>query len=234
MQTYNLDEFLGKYIDNYLLSDLIKIKENIPNYIHPGNAAYPMTGAICAGIELLGSLVAGIKVDPACEACHSKERSSPKSPFNHYCMHYLSKVDPRYKNFGPVLSQLIRNGIAHSFATKGQVGMTRVEPEPGEENHLVRMTQEGFLVVNVDRLFDDFQKSYELYFKPDVAEGGASRQSALEGYEWLKDKYATDILNIEAQTKNKFNDWPLLHPDFPFMEDLVEQVEANGGLVFVS
>ncbi len=234
MQIHNLDNFLDKYIDSYLLSDLVKIKQKVPHNIHPGNAAYPMTGAICAGIELLGSLVAGTQVKAACEACKSKEQSFSKAPFIYYCQHYLSQVDPRYKNFGPVLSQLIRNGIAHSFATKGKVGITRVDPMPGEENHLVRMTQEGFLVVNADRFFDDFVKSYELYFKPDVADGGDNRQKALEGYEWLKDKYATDIQNTETQTQDKFNDWPLLHPEFPYMDDLVEHVEANGGLAFVS
>ncbi len=230
MQTHNLDEFLGRYVDSYLLGDLLTIKEKVPAEAQPGNAAYLMTAAICSGIEFLGTLTTSQETLPACDACGKPEQLRNKFPFEHYCKHYLAKVDKRYAEFGPIVRELIRNGIAHSFATKGKIGITRV----GDKNdHLVRMSEEGFLVINVDVFYEDFKKSYLEYACADIKKGGSQHALALENYERMRRVKENEIERTMAQVDGKL-DWPWVNKNVAYYPELVDQFEETGEVQFVS
>jgi hypothetical protein len=230
MQIHNLDEFLERYVDNYLLGDLLTIKEKVPAEAQPGNAAYLMTAAICSGIEFLGTLTTKQEALPACETCGKPEQFRNKFPFEHYCKHYLAKVDKRYAEFGPIVRELIRNGIAHSFATKGKIGITRVG---NKSDHLVRMSEEGFLVINADAFYEDFKKSYINYAHADIAESGSARNLALENYERMRSIKEREIERTMAQVENKLG-WPWVDKAVHYYPELVDMFEETGEVQFVS
>lgn len=230
MQTHNLDEFLERYVDSYLLGDLLTVKEKVPAEAQPGNAAYLMTAAICSGIEFLGTLTTSQEALPGCDACGKPEQFRNKFPFEHYCKHYLAKVDKRYAEFGPIVRELIRNGIAHSFATKGKIGITRV----GDKNdHLVRMSEEGFLVINTDVFYEDFRRSYLEYARADIKEGGKQHSLALENYERMRRVKEDEIERIMAQVEGKL-DWPWVNKSVFYYPELVDDFEETGEIQFVS
>lgn len=232
MQINTLDEFLNKYIEGYLLEDLINVRKTIPPKVHPGNAAYLMTGAICSGIEFLGALISTRTVTPGCEHCRKPEQTRSNFPFEHYCKDYLSQVDLRYKNLGPVLRELIRNGIAHSFATKGKIGITRIEGT--EDMHLTRMTKEGFLVINSDRFLEDFAKSYYDFFKPDITNNEDKKQQALENFEYSRSVKEKEINRTMSAMEGKLEDWPRVYPEVDHMDHMVDAVEEYGDIPLVS
>ncbi|MGY4893195.1 MAG: hypothetical protein ACO1N2_00695 [Candidatus Saccharimonadota bacterium] len=232
MQIHTMNSYLEQYIEGYLLEDLTQVHMQVKPNAHPGNAAYLMTSAICSGIDFLGSLVTERQITPACEHCNKPEQVRNKFPFEHYCKYYLAKVDKRYENLGPVLRELIRNGIAHSFATKGKIGITRVVGD--EDLHLVRMTEEGFLVINADRFFTDFKESYFSYFKPAVEKDESLKSLALDNYNHSKAVKEHEIERSMKAVEGKLETWPWLHQDIETMDHMIEQVESEGGLHFVS
>lgn len=232
MITNDLDSFIKKYIEGYLLADLLTIKEKVPSDQHPGNAAYLMTSAVCSGIEFLGTLITTLAVIPGCDKCKKPEQLRNNYPLDHYCIEYLSRIDIRYKELGPVLRELIRNGIAHSFATKGKIGITRIGDR--ETTHLVRMTQEKFLIINADCLFDDFKKSYENYVLPDISKGGRMRPLAIENYERMKNMKSKEIDRTIQGMGNKLDDWPIIHENIEYMSRMVDEIEELGELQLIS
>jgi hypothetical protein len=230
MQIHNLDDFLERYVNGYLLSDLLTIKEKVQPTIEHGNAAYLMTAAICSGIELLGTLTTTQETLPACASCGKPEQFRNKFPFEHYCKHYLAKVDKRYAELGPIVRELIRNGIAHSFATKGKIAITRVG---SEKEHLVRMSDEGFLVINADVFYDDFKKSYLEYARADIEDGGKHRQLALENYERMRTVKEAEIERTMALVEPKL-DWPQINKHVVYYPEVIDLYEDYGGVQFVS
>jgi len=233
MQVNTLDEFLDRYVDGYLLTDLLNIKEKIPATTYQGNAAYLMTAAICSGIELLGTLTTEQEIIPECDKCHKPEQVRNKFPFEHYCKYYLARVDKRYAALGPVVRELIRNGIAHSFATKGKIGITRVKGD-NNDNHLVRMTDEGFIVINADNFFDDFKRSYLEYALPDIKEGGSKRSLALANYERMKTIKGAEIERTMSAVESKLADWPWVNKIVSYSPRMVDEIEDIGELQLVS
>jgi len=232
MISNDFDSYIKKYIEDYLLTDLINIKEKVPSALHPGNAAYLMTGAICSGIEFLGTLMTILEVIPGCDECKKPEQLRSKYPIDHYCNEYLSRIDIRYKKLGPVLRELIRNGIAHSFATKGKIGITRIGDR--ESTHLVRMTQEKFLIINANCLFADFKKSYESYVLPDISKDGCLRTLAIENYEQMKVVKSKEIDRTMQEMGDKLNDWPIVHEDVEYMSHMIDMIEESGELQLIS
>lgn len=223
MQINTLDSFLEKYIHGYLFADVKTIKDTISQDHHPGNAAYLMTSALCSGIEFLGFLLREQK---------NEGDLSSSFAFEHYCKHYLSSIDSRYEAFGIIGRELIRNGIAHSFATKGKIGITRQGNR--DKTHLVRYATEGVVVINPDYLYEDFKKSYENYAVPRLAEGGDLRDRAEHNYGLLKNKYNMEIQRTEQAVGAKLDDWPWLFKDFSYGAETLEIIEANGTIPLVS
>jgi hypothetical protein len=226
MQTYDFDGFIKNQITDYLLNDLQTIRDNVRSNMHPGNAAYLMVGAICSGIEFIGTLVTEQKVIPGCDVCHKPEQIRNDFPFEHYCQDYLAKVDERYAVLGSLLRELVRNGIAHSFATKGRIGITRIGTREG--THLVRVTEQGLLVINANYFFDDFKESYLRYALPDISEGGSKRNQAVSNYAQIRDVQDKQIEQIMGELKDKLNNWPWEYQLTQFTAEVLTEVEESG------
>ncbi|HEU5187882.1 MAG TPA: hypothetical protein VFT87_05280 [Candidatus Saccharimonadales bacterium] len=231
MLSHTLDEFLTKYIEDYMFGDLQTIKAEVSPDTHPGNAAYLMTSAICAGIEFMGSLL-DIHPEPQkCEVC--KMTKLPGfSPFYFYCRQYMTLVDERYKGFGMVGRELIRNGLMHSFATKGKVAITRQGNR--ETAHLVRYSDAGLVVINPNFLYEDFMRSYNDFVKPELLKEGDIRTRALHNYEQMQELYGAQVDRTLVEASKSLKSWPWLHQDIPFDPQMSEIVEANGDLILVS
>jgi len=232
MISNDFDSYIKKYIEGYLLIDLFTVKEKVPSALHPGNAAYLMTSTICSGIEFLGTLITTLEVVPGCDKCGKPEQLRSDFPIDHYCIEYLSRIDPRYKKLGPVLRELIRNGITHSFATKGKIGITRIGDR--DTTHLVLMTKEKFIVINANCLFDDFKKSYENYVLPDISEGGRMRTLAIKNYEQMKALKSKEVDRTMQEIGNKLNDWPIVHEKIEYMSHMLDEIEELGELQLIS
>lgn len=223
MQINTMDDFLSKYIEGYLFTDVKTIKEKVSKNTHPGNAAYLMTSALCSGIEFLGFLLRERK---------ATDEINSSFAFEHYCKHYLKNIDPRYETFGIIGRELIRNGIAHSFATKGKIGITRQGNR--ETAHLVRYADAGIVVINPDFLYEDFEKSYYKFALPLISEGGDLRQRVIDNYEGLKDKYNVEIENTMQQAARKLERLPWFHKEVKSQPYTLEAIEENGELPLVS
>jgi|SRR5581483_6295096 len=226
MQINTIDSFLEKYINGYLFTDLATIKDSVPKDMHPGNAAYLMTGALCSGIEFLGYLLQEQKVQDGPEA------EGGSFAFEHYCKYYLARIEKRYEAFGVIGRELIRNGIAHSFATKGKIGITRRGDR--DESHLVRYGSSGIVVINPDFLYEDLKQSYEQYALPLLSTGGKLRERAENNYEGLKGRYNTEIERTMQQAHKKIDSLPWLLKEVPSHPYTLEEIEANGFLPVVS
>lgn len=163
--SFQLQEYLEKYIDGYLFCDLKSIATKIPANLHPGAAGYPMILTMCAGMELLGALLRPTLKDKFNEDQGIKY-------FGHYWKYYLSKTNPEYKKYGEIARTLVRNGLAHLFMTKPNIGIVKSNPRL----HLKKV--EGHLVIDCVRLFEDFKKSYEDHAKPVILDGKEGTQLA--------------------------------------------------------
>ncbi|MET1033210.1 MAG: hypothetical protein ABWX94_01805 [Candidatus Saccharimonadales bacterium] len=227
MQVNELDDFLDRYIDSYLLTDLENIKTNIPPTIS-GNAAYMITAAVCSGMELLGSLTTTLQTLPGCEECGKHEQLRFKFPIDHYCKHYLSRVDKRYETFGPIARELIRNGIMHNFATKGKIGITRMIDR---EEHLTRMSDQEILVISADYFFEDFKKSYLAFARPDIRLGGPKHDLAVTNYEKMREVKAHEIERTMAAMEGKLDTWPQVDMGVIYSPILVDRIEDRGEII---
>lgn len=231
MQINTLDSFLDRYVDGYLLTDIATLIKKVPATSHQGDGAYLITAATCSGMDLVGSLTTKIGVVPGCEACNKKEQIRFKFPIDHYCAHYMSKIDERYKQFGPVARELVRNGIMHSFATKGRIGITR---KGDKSNHLTRMSDRGFLVINADCFYEDFKKSYLEYARPEISEGGDKRRTALKNYEKMREIKEDEIDRTMKDMAGKLDSWPQIDASVAYSPEQVDQVEESGEIQYIS
>ncbi len=204
MQIHDLDDFLERYVENYMLADLVNVKDKVASD-EAGNGAYLITAAVCSGMELIGSLTTTYDTLSGCEVCGKPEQKRFKFPIDHYCAHYMAEVDKRYAPFGPIARELIRNGIAHSFATKGMIGITR---KGDVSNHLTRVSDEGVLVINADCFLEDFKKSYYEFAKPDIKDGGAMRARAVENYAQMQKIKEVEIERTMKAVEGKLDSWP--------------------------
>lgn len=226
MISNDFDGYIEKYIEGYLFSDLNSISRDIQKDKHPGNAAYLMMLSICSGIEFMGVLL--------------KENSSrvegdlidTSGAFGHYCKHYLSLIDPNYKIFCELGRELIRNGIVHSFATKGKVGITRLGAR--DESHLVRYTKDGIIVINPEYLLEDFYESYIKYVKPRIEKGGDLYERANGNYETMRTEYIFQVDKVMQEASKKLDKLPWHHRDIDATSETIEILEVNGYFPVVS
>jgi hypothetical protein len=224
MQVHELDEFLERYVDSYLLADLTNIKNRVPGTVS-ANAAYMITAAVCSGMELLGSLTTTFEAFDGCGECGRPEQLRFKFPIDHYCKHYMSQVDTRYKNLGPIARELIRNGIMHNFATKGKIGISRVIDR---EYHLTLASDQGILLMSADYFFEDFKRSYLEFAKSDISIGGAKHELALANYEKMKEIKAHEIERTMSIMEHKLAEWPRVKTEVVYSPLLVDQIEDSG------
>ena len=155
---YDVEAYLTKYIEGYLFGDIEAIIKHVP-VRQNGAAGYPIIMAVCSGIEILGTLVRGTLSQPFSDLDTAKY-------FGHYWKNYLAMVNPSYASHGELMRVLVRNGLAHTFATKKGIGITR----HGNALHLE--IHQGQLVINANCFYEDFKKSYVEIAKPLIFHGG--------------------------------------------------------------
>jgi hypothetical protein len=145
--------FLEQFIERYLFADLETLKTAGPSQpLADGHVGYPTFMACAAGIEVLGLLISPDE--------YTKESSGgangPSRNFVRYWSTYLYPDEPR-SLVGDAIFQLVRNGVAHTFAAKAPTISKRGA-------HLERI--DGVARVNVVTLANDFRKSYADNLRP--------------------------------------------------------------------
>jgi hypothetical protein len=188
----SVEEFLEKHIEGYLFKDIEAIIEYVP-VKHPGAAAYPVVMSVCSGIEMLGVLTDGKSEEP-----YSSKRIV--NYFGHYWKNYLSKVNPEYKKHNEIARALIRNGIAHAFATKPGIGITR------QGNLLHLQIYKGQFVINANSFYEDFKQSYLKHAKPHIFGGGDLHDLAEQRLKEMLAVYEQEALTLFKHAKMLKND----------------------------
>lgn len=149
MPAPTLNEFLENNIKGYLLRDLESMKQNYappPDYL--GGCGYPLVGAVCAGVEVLGALISR---DPF-------DTHLGRPYFVNYWETYLYATDPERKATAHGVYSLGRNGVAHTFVMKGPIVVAK-----GAPSHHFTKAPTGKIVIDAVQLADDFKRSYEIF-----------------------------------------------------------------------
>jgi hypothetical protein len=161
----DLDAFLTKNVEGYLLGDLETLKAARPPAGRTdGAAGYPLLASAFAGIELLGGLGSPTKFN----------RSDGATYFERFWRGCLYPNHALRGNAGPVLYQLARHGLAHAFVVKGDLLV--VKGAPGW--HLVR-TSSGAVSIDAVELADDLKEAYWKRFKPLLSQSGAVNRTTI-------------------------------------------------------
>jgi len=161
-----LSNFLEKYVEGYLFEDLRTMKNAQPAQGKDAGAlGYPILMTAFAGIELFGALLSTTKFEPY----HGGEY------FKAFWTKHLYPIEPR-RAAGEPLYQLIRNGLAHLFITKGDNLVFKNAPQ----SHLVR-TPDGLICIDATQLADDLERCYKSKAKDLILSGAsAARLSEIE------------------------------------------------------
>jgi hypothetical protein len=171
-----LDRLLKIDIEGYLFNDLAEMQRD------DVRVAFPLLMASCAGIELLGRLVApGTAKDPGAERC-----------FLCYWNEYLYPDDPEKSELGRTIYTLVRNGLGHTFLLKGPIAVAKHEIR---DQHLkwVADPRTGHLLhIDASQLADDLKASYNARFLPlaTTTEGEAPNRHTMQlRLDWLIQRY---------------------------------------------
>jgi hypothetical protein len=188
MISNNFDDFIAKFIDTYLFSDLKTIHDDI-HKTH-GNLAYLYIFAICSSMEFLGTLLR--EESPVID-----KRIDSSNALGHYIKNYLIPVSDNqhrdgYKLFQKIAPVLIRNGLAHCYAPKGPIAV-------GRYNHaykhlsVININSTKQLFINADVLYEDFKRSYDTLVKPMVRPDGDLYDCAKKHYEEIRTVYKNEV-----------------------------------------
>lgn len=203
MAQLKLQEYLENYIDGYLFCDLESMATLIPKDLHPGAAGYPMILTICAGMELLGALLAPTKNEKFNDSDGIKY-------FGHYWKYYLSVSEPNYKKYGQVMRSLVRNGLAHMFMTKPRIGVVKSNPV------LHLQDFDNHLIIDAVRLYEDFKRSYIEVAKPVILDGGLGTQLASNRLNQIISQYTIEsnetLKNLIKESKDALASTTTLPP----------------------
>ncbi len=170
----NLDTFLQTVVEGYLLRDLEEMRSKT-------DVGFPIVMTACAGIELLGHLVAP-----------GEDRPGPDTSFEHFWRVFLYPKEPERLLAGAVYN-LARNGLGHSFILKGRLGV-------GRGAHLAWSDDGSILCVNASRLAQDFAAAYRNGFLPlaRALDGPVNRQSIEARLNQLLQRYERDAREQRA------------------------------------
>lgn len=160
----DLDDFLKHNIEGYLFGDL-RAMQSIP-------VTYPLLMSTFAGVELLGELLY--------EKDAPKRSERGRAYFVEYWTEYLYPLST--SAIGNSLYTLVRNGIAHGFAPRGPIAVSREDPQ----RHLHRDAS-GVVIIDAVKLADDFIASYHHCVKPRVEAADGRTVSAT--FARMKEEY---------------------------------------------
>jgi hypothetical protein len=152
-----IEDFLTKHVEGYLFCDLENMaKIDLGPSEKYGAAGYPMVAAVLSGMELLGGILSSAPFD----------QSKGNDYFNDYWENYLSKCCPRckVKNLAPLVRNLVRHGLAHTFLAKVGILVTKGDPT----NHLRIDTKRQELWIDAIEFYQDFKQSYFNLVRPIV------------------------------------------------------------------
>ena len=216
----DLDQYLKKYIEGYLLADLKTIHEKVSvsgnGSASLGNLGYLFTIAICSAMEFLGLLLR--EDSPVKEG-----KINASNAMSHYVKHYLEPIDSRYAAFRAVGTQLIRNGISHTYATKGNIAITRKGGRA--TTHLIKYGKDGVFVLNPDCLYEDFLLSYEK-LKQFIASDEEFRVKINVHYEAIRGVY-TEEVNRTVQGLDGI-EWIDKDDGYVTSVDIIDYLEREG------
>ena len=152
-----LDEFLRRFIEGYLFADVESIQRDVHPPTADGHCGYPMLMSCLAGIEVLGVL-AGATPYSTLVAKQNKTALKAADPYLQFCRYwedYLYTATPQ-REAGMAIYQLLRHGVAHNFASKQPIQVTRREAG----HHLRTDPGSGVTYIDADSLFGDLCQSY--------------------------------------------------------------------------
>ena len=227
MISNEFDNYILKYIEGYLFADMSSLRNDISPDKHPGNGAYTLLLSVLSAMEFIGLLMRAespIQLDE-----NSRPIVDASKGLGAYIKDYLSKVDKDYKALSEIAPRLIRNGIVHTYATKGNIAITR-QGSRGE-SHLKIYGTRKTLIINVDFLLDDFLKSYHEYAKPNFSVGGVLYEAINNNYQAIRAVYKSEVGAAIAVSQRKLDQLEQVHSD---IDGPLEELEANGAYILVS
>lgn len=142
-------------MEGYLFSDLDKMSLiKLQGQERYGASGYPIVASVCAGMELLGSLVYP----------HSKKFNelSGNEYFRFFWNEYMTKKPEYIPQLGILFRKLVRHGLAHSFLAKPGVCVLKDDPS----QHLRVGSHELF--VDANAFIRDFKEVYTNFWKPSL------------------------------------------------------------------
>lgn len=222
----DFNQYIEKYIEGYLFADLKTIHEKVSrdgsHHESLGNLAYLFTIAMCSAMEFLGLLLR--EKDAVKDG-----RVDASNALAHYIKYYLEPIDPKYSVLRTIGSQLVRNGISHTYATKGNIAVTRQGNR--EQTHFVKYGADGVIVLNPDYIYEDFLKSYAIVKAKIKAD--ANLQSRVEAhYNSIRAVYTSEVGSLNTQSITGI-EWKDKNSGIATV-DIIDSIEVNGDLVFVS
>ncbi|MGB4758703.1 MAG: hypothetical protein WBP26_01475 [Candidatus Saccharimonadales bacterium] len=223
----DLDNYIHKYVEGYLFADMQSIKNDVSPDKHPGNGAYTLLLSALSAMEFIGLLMRSelpIRQDEI-----SGDRVDASKGLGTYIKEYLSKIDPNYRVLCEIAPRLIRNGIAHTYATKGNVAITRQGDR--DQSHLKVYGTQEILVINVDCLMEDFLKSYNQYVKPHLSKEDALYENINNNYEAIRNVYIGEVNNAMTSSQKQLKKLKHVHKD---IDGSLEELEVNGMFILVS
>jgi hypothetical protein len=166
-----LDQFIENDVRGNLLRDLTALQ-----YVE---VTFPVLMTACAGVELLGGLLAESEFKPYRKGA---------AYFSSYWSRYLY---PRAEQsaLSGIIYELVRNGLAHGFVLKGAFAIGRRQPQ----RHLTRSG--GVLFVDVVQLASDVVESFHRDFEPLLAIGNSKRATIYQRYGEMRACYQEQALH---------------------------------------
>ena len=155
-----VDEFFSKFVEGYLFGDLDAMSSCTSDpRTGFGAVCYPMVATTCAGMELLGGLLA--PREKRFNAHCGREY------FLRYWNDYFGAVFPDYMVLGVLVYPLARHGIAHGYVAKHGV---MVSKSVGNALRVDREKKE--IEIDANAFYRDFKSSYEERVVPILAKEG--------------------------------------------------------------
>jgi hypothetical protein len=144
-----IEDFLKRFIDQYLLRDLASMAAVSPPPGETGACGFSMVLVALAGCELLGSITYPKPFRPLEGRRH----------FAHFWRSAMYPTDAVRADLAETIYKLVRHGLAHAFITKPRILVTKTA---GTVNHLCRQP-DGSLTVDCLALAHDFRRGYEQF-----------------------------------------------------------------------
>lgn len=185
----DFDNYIAHYIDSYLFNDLDTIHNDIKK--RNGNLAYLYLFAMCSAMEFLGLL---LREDSPTREYDGKSSVDSSNALSHYIKHYLKPTNTSfdYDLLQKIAPTLIRNGLAHSYATKGPIAVGRLNFVPSSW-HMTRDKLGGLILIHTDQLYEDFKNSYFNTVKPLIQPGGKLYDRAKLNYDAIRVVYTKEV-----------------------------------------